>query len=533
MDIKSAILAFQPEDPKETDVKKALLSEWERYGESLLLRTQEEAHLTASGFILDPQLRQTLMVYHLLFRSFSWTGGHADGEPDLLSVALREAREETGISEVWPFTGQILSIDRFDVPEHQKHGHTVKAHVHYSVAYGLIAPLDQELSVKPDENSAVEWIAESDLEQKCQEKKMLPIYRKIWERMRKIRKQKDAAYPLLSEALLPWYAENARELPWRSDRDPYHVWISEIMLQQTRVEAVKGYYQRFLEELPTISALADAEEEKLLKLWEGLGYYSRVRNLQKAARKIMDTYQGVFPKTYVELLSLPGIGEYTAGAIASICFDFPVAAVDGNVIRVLSRILELFEPSGQPSMKKLLSSSLQAVYPAGNCGTFTQSLMELGAIICTPNGIPKCGICPCLSFCRAFRYGTAERLPAKSPKRPRRKEKRTVFVYSCNGRIAVRQREAHGLLAGCWEFPNCIGSLTEQEAAAFASRQGLSLISVDRSLNKKHVFTHVEWEMICYFFSCSEMPDSFRWVTEQELTEKIALPTAFKMFLSE
>ena len=246
---------FVPQDACERENKAALLADLARYGEGLFLRTQEDAHLTASGFILDPEMRETLMVYHLIYQSFSWTGGHADGETDLLSVALREAKEETGVTEIWPLSGQILSIDRFWVPAHQKHGRAVKAHVHYSVAYGLIAPKNQTLTVKSDENSAVEWIAESMLEENCQEKKMIPVYRKIWARMQAINAERATLYARLPGALLPWYKEHARNLPWRQDREPYHVWVSEIMLQQTRVEAVKGYYVRFLAVLPTVEAL--------------------------------------------------------------------------------------------------------------------------------------------------------------------------------------------------------------------------------------------------------------------------------------
>ena len=533
MDIQQAIRNFVPQDACERENKAALLADLARYGEGLFLRTQEDAHLTASGFILDPEMRETLMVYHLIYQSFSWTGGHADGETDLLSVALREAKEETGVTEIWPLSGQILSIDRFWVPAHQKHGRAVKAHVHYSVAYGLIAPKNQTLTVKSDENSAVEWIAESMLEENCQEKKMIPVYRKIWARMQAINAERATLYARLPGALLPWYKEHARNLPWRQDREPYHVWVSEIMLQQTRVEAVKGYYARFLAVLPTVEALADVEEEKLLKLWEGLGYYSRARNLQKAAREIMTRYGGRFPDSYDGIRALPGVGDYTAGAIASICLELPIAAVDGNVIRVLSRILERFDPSGSPALKKRLAASLEAVYPIGNCGNFTQSLMELGATVCTPNGAPKCALCPAGSFCRAFQHGTVGLLPAKQPKKPRRTEQRTVFVYFCEGKLAVRRRKARGLLAGCWELPNCTGWLSEQEAAVAAGEDGVYPVSLDRALQKKHIFTHMEWEMVAYFFSCKAESDCFRWVTKAELQEEIALPTAFRMFLSD
>ena len=198
----------------------------------------------------------------------------------------------------------------------------------------------------------------------------------------------------LPGVLLPWYRENRRELPWRRDREPYHVWLSEIMLQQTRVEAVKGYYTRFLEALPTIEDLANCDDDTLHKLWEGLGYYSRVRNLKKAANQIMKRHGGRFPDTYEEVRALSGIGDYTAGAICSICFDYPTPAVDGNVLRVISRLTEDATPIDLPARKKEVSQLLAAVYPA-EAGDFTQALMELGATLCGPNWKPRCQECPC------------------------------------------------------------------------------------------------------------------------------------------
>ena len=212
-------------------------------------------------------------------------------------------------------------------------------------------------------------------------------------------------YPLLPGVLLPWYRENKRDLPWRRDREPYHVWLSEIMLQQTRVEAVKGYYERFLSHLPTIQALADADDEQLHKLWEGLGYYSRVRNLKKAAQKIMSTYNGEFPNSYEKVLALPGIGEYTAGAICSIAFGLKVPAVDGNVLRVLARLQADEECVDLPEHKRRVRSELAGVYPEDEAGAFTQALMELGATVCIPNGEPKCEVCPCRDFCRSAEGG--------------------------------------------------------------------------------------------------------------------------------
>ena len=220
----------------------------------------------------------------------------------------------------------------------------------------------------------------------------------------------------LPGALLPWYEENKRELPWRRDREPYHVWLSEIMLQQTRVEAVKGYYARFLAALPTVEALANCSDDALHKLWEGLGYYSRVRNLKKAAQVVVDQYSGVLPQEYESVLALPGIGEYTAGAICSIAYDLPTPAVDGNVLRVCSRLLDDPSPIDLPATKVRVRDALAAVYPK-EAGAFTQALMELGATVCGPNRKPDCKNCPCRDFCLGCRNGTAEALPVKAPRK--------------------------------------------------------------------------------------------------------------------
>ncbi len=336
-------------------------------------------------------------------------------------------------------------------------------------------------------------------------------------------------YAEIVKPLLGWYQKNARVLPWRTDRDPYHVWLSEIMLQQTRVEAVKGYYSRFLEELPTVADLASAEDDRLMKLWEGLGYYSRVRNLKKAAQVIMAQYGGVFPKEYEEVLALPGIGAYTAGAICSICFDRPTPAVDGNVLRVIARITEDWETIEKPAMKKRVTENLAAVYPKES-GTFTQSLMELGALVCIPNGEPKCEVCPVRSQCRAYANGTWKQLPVRVPKKGRRIEYKTVFVLECEDSVAVCRRPPDGLLAGMWEFPNVEGQLTVQKAAETAAVWDTQPADVTQKLIKNHIFTHVEWRMVCYYIRCRNRADRFRWVSKDAVAESVALPTAFRQF---
>ena len=336
----------------------------------------------------------------------------------------------------------------------------------------------------------------------------------------------------LPQAILPWYRENRRDLPWRRDREPYHVWLSEIMLQQTRVEAVKGYYARFLEALPTVEALAQCDDDALNKLWEGLGYYSRVRNLKKAARVIVEQYGGVFPRKYEDVRALPGIGDYTAGAICSICFGRPTPAVDGNVLRLVSRLEDNDTPIDLPARKRQVQESLAAVYPE-EAGEFTQALMELGATLCGPNRKPDCEQCPCREFCLGFRNGTAEGLPVKSPKRQRKTEERTVFVFCCDGRFALGKRPAQGLLAGLWEFPNVSGKLEPGDALAAAETMGLRPRELKRKLERKHIFTHIQWNMTGYFVEVAEPGGAFTWLTAQEIDSRSALPTAFRQFWEE
>ena len=333
----------------------------------------------------------------------------------------------------------------------------------------------------------------------------------------------------LPGALLPWYRSCKRELPWRQTKEPYRVWLSEIMLQQTRVEAVKGYYARFLEVLPTVEALADCDDEQLHKLWEGLGYYSRVRNLKKAAREIVCKYAGKFPQTYEQVLALPGIGEYTAGAVCSICFDAPTPAVDGNVLRVVSRLLDDATPIDLPAQKKKIRDALQEIYPA-QAGDFTQALMELGATVCGPNKKPDCENCPCKELCLGYARGTAERLPVKSPKRTRRIEEKTVFIFRCDGKYALKKRETTGLLAGLWQFPDVPGKLTLEQALDAARSFDLKIVDVRRQLERSHIFTHIRWDMTGYYLDVEASAGDFVWMTAEEITGKAALPTAYRQF---
>ena len=333
----------------------------------------------------------------------------------------------------------------------------------------------------------------------------------------------------LPGALLPWYRENKRDLPWRQDREPYHVWLSEIMLQQTRVEAVKGYYARFLETLPTIAYLAACDDDLLHKLWEGLGYYSRVRNLKKAAIRIMEVHGGQFPEEYDAIRALPGIGDYTAGAVSSICFDRKTPAVDGNVLRVVSRILEDPTPIDLPAQKKRVNDLLKDIYP-GEAGEFTQALMELGATLCGPNWKPRCQECPCKEFCGGAIHGTAEQFPVKSPKKEKRVEEKTVFILVCDGLTALQTRPDTGLLAGLWEFPNVPGKLEAQDALAQVEAFGLRPREIYRQVERKHIFTHIRWEMRGIYVKVAEPVGDFCWRTAEEIFEEAALPTAFRQF---
>lgn len=336
----------------------------------------------------------------------------------------------------------------------------------------------------------------------------------------------------LPHVLLPWYYVNQRDLPWRKDKEPYHIWLSEIMLQQTRVEAVRGYYARFLAALPTVAALAACDDDMLHKLWEGLGYYSRVRNLKKAAQVIMDHHGGVFPQTYEEILALPGIGAYTAGAIGSIAFDLPTPAVDGNVLRVISRLTEDNTPIDLPAFKASVRQRLAEIYPT-EAGDFTQALMELGATVCGPNRTPDCENCPCKAFCGGALHQTAEKFPTKSPKKERKVENKTVFILSCDGKYALEKRPNRGLLASLWQFPNVPGTLEPADALAAAENRGLHPRELLRQVERSHIFTHIRWDMRGFYLELAEPGGEFVWLTADQINHEAALPTAFRQFWEE
>ena len=338
----------------------------------------------------------------------------------------------------------------------------------------------------------------------------------------------------LINPLLAWYEKNERPLPWRQDPSPYHVWISEIMLQQTRIEAVIPYYERFLKELPDIASLAAVPDDKLMKLWEGLGYYSRARNLKKAACTVMEKYNGILPDSAEALRRLSGIGDYTAGAIASISFGKPEPAVDGNVLRVIMRYLGKTDDIALQATKKETAVALRSIYPSGKSAkNLTQAIMELGESVCIPNGQPKCEICPLSKLCSAKAENLTDSIPVKSPKKPRKQELKTVFLLSCRGNYAIRQRADTGVLAKLWEFPNTDQKFSEEEALSYLSSLGLSPIGMTPCGEAVHIFTHIEWHMTGYLAECLYPTEEFIWKSAEEILSDYAIPSAFRAYVAQ
>ncbi len=357
----------------------------------------------------------------------------------------------------------------------------------------------------------------------------------------------------LVEPLQDWFKGNARVLPWRENPLAYYVWISEIMLQQTRVEAVKPYFDRFIKELPDVKSLAECPEDKLLKLWEGLGYYNRVRNLKIAANQIMDEYGGELPSEYEELLKLKGIGHYTAGAIASIAYGKTVPAVDGNVLRVISRVTaddsDIMKQSVRTNMEqrllKVMCDENAKVVPS----IFNQALMELGATVCLPNGAPRCEICPWNNLCEARKQNRIMELPVKKKAKARRIEEKTVLIIKDGEKLALHKRPAKGLLAGLYELPNIEGYVTEQEIIEYIKAKGYEPMRIQPVCDAKHIFSHVEWHMKGYvvFLQANEYgkmeqvqvesekkiskdakkADEWLFVDIEETKENYAIPSAF------
>lgn len=337
----------------------------------------------------------------------------------------------------------------------------------------------------------------------------------------------------IAPALLDWFYQNKRILPFRTDPSPYHVWVSEIMLQQTRVSAALPYYERFLAALPDIPALAACEEEKLHKLWEGLGYYSRVRNLQKAAKIVCAQYGGQLPADYDALRELPGIGDYTAGAIASISFDLPVPAVDGNVLRVFARLYDDAQLITDPAVKKAFTARVMEHQPPEQAGDYNQALMELGALVCVPNGAPLCAACPLHDLCKARAAGTAPTLPRKAAPKARKVAPVTVALVESGGNFLIRQRPEKGLLAGLWEPLLWEGeALTPGELHEKLTAMGLvcEAEAIAPLPAAKHIFSHIEWRMTQYAVPAPPQPapEGTVWASREQLRTEYTLPGAFK-----
>lgn len=345
--------------------------------------------------------------------------------------------------------------------------------------------------------------------------------------------------------LLAWYDRGRRILPWREEPTPYHVWLSEIMLQQTRVEAVKPYYDRFLRELPDIQSLAEVEEERLLKLWEGLGYYNRARNLKKAAQQIVNDYEGQMPGEYEKLIKLPGIGSYTAGAIASIAFGNAVPAVDGNVLRILARLRMDDRDILDAKVKKEIETELEYVIPKERPGDFNQALMELGAMVCIPNGMAKCEECPWQELCKARSEDCVLEFPQKASKKPRSIEKKTILVIQDEDKVALHKRPEKGLLAGMYEFPSMEGHQKENTVLAYLKELGVQPLRIEKLPTSKHIFSHKEWHMIGYVIRVDELErmrfggqmqsttkatEKLIFVTPKETEKNYPIPSAFATY---
>ena len=354
-------------------------------------------------------------------------------------------------------------------------------------------------------------------------------------------------FPALCTTLLAWRksAPDMRDLPWRDEPTPYHVWISEIMLQQTRAAVVRSYYLRFLEVLPSVRDLADVDDDALMKLWQGLGYYSRARNLKRAAEVIVEKHDGHLPKDFDALLALPGIGRYTASAIASFAYGQPRPAVDGNFLRVAARVTANPIDIAKDASKRALESALAFSYPSGrDAGLLNEAFMDLGATVCLPNGVPLCHACPALRLCLAHDRGTEQDYPVKTALKARRKEQRTVLLLSCGGQIAIRKRPAWGLLAGLWEYPNLEGKLSKRAVRVLLEAEGFDVRDIALLPPARHIFSHIEWNLTGWAVTVAERsepplmaaeemdgaPAPLLWVRREELADKYSIPAAFGYF---
>ena len=357
----------------------------------------------------------------------------------------------------------------------------------------------------------------------------------------------NSIFPALCTSLLAWRksAPDTRDLPWRDEPTPYHVWISEIMLQQTRAAVVRGYYLRFLDALPSVRDLADVDDDALMKLWQGLGYYSRARNLKRAAEVIVREHEGQLPKDFDALLALPGIGRYTASAIASFAYGQPRPAVDGNFLRVAARVTANPIDIAKDTSKRALETALATSYPSGReAGLLNEAFMDLGATICLPNGAPLCHTCPVAQLCLAHDRGTEQNYPVKTALKARRKEKRTVLLLSCGEKIAIRKRPARGLLAGLWEYPNIDKKLNKRAVREHLEEKGFHILDIAPLPSARHIFSHIEWDLTGWAVTVADAnepplmaaedrtdaPSSLLWVRREELADTYSIPAAFGYF---
>ena len=352
-------------------------------------------------------------------------------------------------------------------------------------------------------------------------------------------KRKMTAEDALSAA--DWYRSNKRDLPWRDTGNPYDVWLSEVMLQQTRVEAVKDYFLRFKQELPDIRSLAECDDDRLMRLWEGLGYYSRARNLKKGAVKVMADWDGKLPETVPLLKTIPGIGPYTAGAVASIAYSLPVPAVDGNVLRVIARRLGIEEDIRDKKTQERITSAIEELYTEiadileqdpSFPSVLTQTFMELGALVCLPNGVPACEACPWRAWCRAHLEDKTASIPFRSKNKERKIIERTLLIIRDGDLFLLRKRPDKGLLAGLYEFPGVEGSLNKEEAAEAVRKMGYDPLFIRLLPESKHIFTHLEWHMQAYEVRVAGIPagENALLLNKKELAH-YAIPSAFKTYI--
>ena len=357
----------------------------------------------------------------------------------------------------------------------------------------------------------------------------------------------NSIFPVLCTSLLAWRksAPDTRDLPWRDEPTPYHVWISEIMLQQTRAAVVRGYYLRFLDALPSVRDLAEVDDDALMKLWQGLGYYSRARNLKRAAEVIVRDHNGELPNKFDALLALPGIGRYTASAISSFAYGQPRPAVDGNFLRVAARVTANPIDIAKDASKRALEAALVPSYPSGrDAGLLNEAFMDLGATVCLPNGAPLCHTCPAARLCLAHEYGTEQNYPVKTALKARRKEKRTILLLACGDHIAIRKRPAKGLLAGLWEYPNLDGKLSRRAVRAHLEAEGFGVCTIVPLPPARHIFSHIEWELTGWAVTVTDTnepplmaaeeiegaPSPLLWVRREELADKYSIHAAFGYF---